>query len=232
VDDPAASGLEVDDLEAGGLETGELEDWHHWLAEELPASICAGWLAAIREHWERNPEGEEVGVGFSALPYGSTLGVVVMTPQWWGVTGLGDWDLVRVEADGEQTALISEEAADVGPGEATLSLCLEGAERLFRRRAALWERTEESEPVTLLLSSDGIRKSCGSDRDFLLLARYLAALAGPGQPDAEPTELDTALDRVSREGSGDDVSVAIGRVMACQIHRGGYLWYSVKRRRP
>jgi hypothetical protein len=39
-------------------------------------------------------------------------------------------------------------------------------------------------------------------------------LPGCGQPDAEPTELDTALDRVSREGSGDDVSVAIGRVLA------------------
>ena len=207
--DPAASGLALDGLDIGGL-----EDWQHWLAEELPTSLCAAWLAAIRKHWDRNPEGQEVGGGFSALPYGSTLGVVLMTPQWWGVTGLGDWDLVRLNANGEDAALISEEAGAGGPGEATLSLCLEGAERLFRHRAVLWELTEASAPVTLLLGSDGVRKSCGSDQDFLLLARYLAGLAGPGQTDADLAELDTALDRVSREGSGDDVSVAIGRLMA------------------
>jgi hypothetical protein len=64
-----------------------------------------------------------------------------------------------------------------------------------------------------VLCTDGIRKSCATDADFLTLAAWLARSAIEEEPEAAGI-LPAALDRISREGSGDDVTVAIGRAAA------------------
>ena len=209
----------------------DLEPWRRWLAHELPEAIHRLWLDAIAADWERDPEGGNPGGsdpgrpdpaspaaaaaapeagkgGFSPLSYGTTLGLVVIGPRWWGHTGLGDWDLVRVEAEGGGASLLSEEPAQAAGGEATCSLCQRQAARLFAPRSALYPR-REGERFALVLSSDGIRKSCATDADFLTLAAHLAAL-----PNDAPERLASALDQISREGSGDDVSVAIAQLGA------------------
>jgi hypothetical protein len=129
-----------------------------------------------------------------------------MTARWWGHTGLGDWDLVRVEADG-RAWLLQEENEPTALGEATCSLCQPQAATLFARRAALHPMAPEAADFGLVLCTDGIRKSCATDGDFLTLAAWLARSGAEG-----PGTLPEALDRISREGSGDDVTVAIGRL--------------------
>ena len=189
-----------------------VEGWGRWLAHELPVRIVGRWLEAVEAHWRNLPRESEAP--FSPLPYGTTLALVVMTPGWWGHTGLGDWDLVRV--DGEDAArLLSEEGEMAGGGEATFSLCLEGAAARFAARAAVHRLPLPPEPPTpfwLVLSSDGIRKSCVSDADHLHLASHLAGLVRSGQGLQEQQEaLNGALDQITDQGSGDDVSVAIGQ---------------------
>jgi len=179
--------------------------WQRLLAQELPRALHRRWLRAVHQHWQSLEPGE-AGDGFSPLLYGTTLGLVVMTPRWWGQTGLGDWDLVRVWADGAQ--LLSEECDDAASGEATFSLCLPDAVAHFASRTAVETLEPMAAPLTLLLSTDGIRKSCSTDSDFLALARYLGQASAP--LDADTTiDLAESLDRISRQGSGDDVSVAI-----------------------
>ncbi|WP_216919073.1 protein phosphatase 2C domain-containing protein [Synechococcus sp. CCAP 1479/9] len=193
----------------GALATRPLdgeEGWRRWLERDLPEAIQAGWLEAVAAHWQSDP-GEG---GFEALLYGSTLGLVVMTPRWWGHTGLGDWDLVRVEADG-QARLLEEENEPTALGEATCSLCQPRAASLFARRAGLHPLDGGAGDFALLLCTDGIRKSCATDGDFLTLAAWLARGDGEADPEAAGT-LSAALDRISREGSGDDVTVAVGRL--------------------
>ena len=191
---------------------GALEEWRGWLAQELPARIVAAWRREVESHWRAIPGAE--GAGFSPVLYGATLGVLVLTPFWWAHTGLGDWDLVRIGADGGEgaggEALVSEEPECEGGGEATFSLCLEGAERHFAARTALYPLAPEVPPFALLLGSDGLRKSCGSDADFLTLCRYLAGLS-PSRAQAGSAELAEALDHISAQGSGDDISVAVAR---------------------
>ncbi len=187
------------------LDGGE-EGWRRWLELDLPEAIQGGWLEAAAAHWQSDP-GEG---GFEALLYGSTLGLVLMTPRWWGHTGLGDWDLVRVEADG-QARLLEEENEPTALGEATCSLCQPGAASLFARRAGLHPLDGGAADFALVLCTDGIRKSCATDGDFLTLAAWLARGDGEAGPEAAGT-LPAALDRISREGSGDDVTVAVGRV--------------------
>lgn len=177
-------------------------DWSRWLAHDLPEAVQRRWLEAVEAHWHNDPGDGD----FEPLLYGSTLGLVVMTPRWWGHTGLGDWDLVRVEADG-RARLLEEENGPTALGEATCSLCQPRAAGLFARRAGLHPLSREEHDFALLLCTDGIRKSCATDGDFLTLAAWLA------RSDAEvASTLPEALDRVSREGSGDDVTVAIGRL--------------------
>jgi hypothetical protein len=191
-----------------------------WLAEELPTTLQQRWLAAVREHWLAGPGGGEGGVPFSPLPYGSTLGLLLLTPRWWALSGLGDWDLVRVDQAGA-AELLSQEVSVPGAGEATASLCQEGADRSGWFRSWVWPLEERGLPFALVLCTDGLRKSCASDADFLALAAWLAAgpepsgdLAGSQASAAAGAVVDAflaeALDRISAEGCGDDVSVAIG----------------------
>ena len=174
--------------------------WRELLAGALPAAIKADWLKATASHWSQRPEA--VDQPFSPVTYGCTLGVVLLAPTWWGHTGLGDWDLVRRSSDGTMD-LISEEREACASGEATASLCMAGAAAICANRAALHPLSQDSHPFALLLSTDGVRKSCATDGDFLALGHHLAGLSHAAQ-------LEAALEQITSQGSGDDVSIAIG----------------------
>ena len=179
--------------------------WQQWLGQELPQVIQRRWLRAVRRHWRahRPAAGDEA---FSPLLYGTTLGLVVMTPRWWGHTGLGDWDLLQLQASGSQ--LLSQENDPAAAGEATFSLCLPDAAAHWASRTAIQRLDRDTPPFALLLSTDGIRKSCSTDDDFLALGRYLSQAPLPAA--AEPAvDLAASLDRISSQGSGDDVTAAV-----------------------
>ena len=190
----------------------QLEEMRRWLADEWPKQLLASWREAIQSDWEkRTLPPEHQGEVFSAQTYGSTLALVVLTPQWWGHTGLGDWDLVLLSND-QPDQIISQETGDTFHGEATESLCLTRASDCFKARTAIYPLTgDRRQTYGLVLSTDGVRKSCSADADHLALARYLLEEAQPLQAPAsgETSRLDPSLDRISSEGSGDDVSVAI-----------------------
>jgi hypothetical protein len=204
----------------GAAGAAELEEAYRWLAHDLPRRLLAAWQAAIAADWRRRelPEAH-AGEAFSAQTYGSTLALVVLTPRWWGHTGLGDWDLVLLSND-QPDRIISQEADDGLHGEATQSLCLTRAADFFIARTAVYSLSGDlSQPCGLLLSTDGVRKSCATDADHLALSRFLLEEAEAVQASAagETLRLDASLDRISREGSGDDVSVALacfGRLRA------------------
>ena len=172
--------------------------WQARLERELPATIVSGWLAAIAADWQQRPEAN--AQPFSAATYGCTLGIVLMAPLWWAHTGLGDWDLVAIAADGSGRLVSEEPPGNDGP-EATASLCLRDAAALFHLRTGL----DHQPPRALVLSTDGVRKSCASDGDFLQLCRELSAITDRAQ-------LAEGLEQITSQGSGDDVSVALGIV--------------------
>ena len=174
--------------------------WRQLLQRDLPLAIQRRWQAAIEADWRRRPEGDQQPL--QTVTYGCTLGLVLLAPQWWGCTGLGDWDLVGVSAGGEAN-LLSEEDDDTAAGEATASLCLPQAVALCGQRAYL-EALATPGLQGLVLSTDGVRKSCASDADFLALCSQVVALEDAG-------ELQRGLEQITNAGSGDDVSVAIAR---------------------
>ena len=187
-----------------------LDAWQRQLATELTRRIHGRWLEAVRRHWCRQqpqarqgqgapagPSGQVMPLG--AEPYGCTLAVLVLTPRWWAVSGLGDWDLVGVERDG-QAALLSEERPAEPGLETTASLCQADAAAVMAARTQL-RPLAAGDPMALLLSSDGVRKSCGATTDYLAWAAALLARL------PELTSPDQQLDQLSACGTGDDVSV-------------------------
>ena len=175
--------------------------WHHLLVEELPKVIHSQWLEAIRQDWQNqsNPDQQN----FSPQLYGCTLGLVLMAPQWWAHTGLGDWDLVTIQ--GGNAELVSEEKDINAAGEATASLSMTDAVQQFKPRCNLLPLQDGQDGMYLLVSTDGIRKSCVTDEDFRALCIYLAEL---NQIEA----IRKALAEITSQGSGDDVSVVISMI--------------------
>lgn len=190
---------------------GARERWQQWLEATFPTSLHQRWLAAVESHWrQENIDKDAAEAPFSPLAYGTTIALVMMTPTWWGHTGLGDWDLVRIGSDGEVELVNEEQEEDQTGGEATYSLCLNNAPKHFAARTAVHPITEQQPTFSLVLSTDGVRKSCSTDADFFAIARYLCEAEQPRNGDAA-AQLNADLDRISSQGSGDDVSVAIGR---------------------
>lgn len=184
----------------------QMHDWQEWLRHQLPQMIHRHWLQAVEAH--RQAQRREPQEPLSPQRYGSTLGLVILTPQWWAAGGVGDWDLVQVSGDG-QAQLLNEEPQGFASGEATASLCLPTVASLFADRILLQPIRATSAPFALLLSTDGLRKSCATDADFLALCRYLAqAPLSSGRRDEE-VKLEGALDQVTSQGSGDDTSLAL-----------------------
>ena len=189
-----------------------LEGIHTWLAKDLPAQLVPAWGKAIEADWQQRelPEAHR-GESFASQTYGTTLALVVMTPNWWAHTGLGDWDLVQLNNQ-HPDKIVSQECNLALQGEATESLCLPYARDCFEARTAVYPLvSDRNQGFGLVLSTDGIRKSCATDNDYLALSRYLMEEAQRYQAKTtgDATRLDLSLDRISREGSGDDVSVAV-----------------------
>ena len=176
----------------------EPERWRQLLEKELPAAIHQRWLAAITADWALRPDAEHEP--FSPLLYGSTLGLVLLAPQWWGCTGIGDWDLSAIDQQGH-AALLSEEREHSG-SEATGSLCQELDQQLWHERTQLHPLEPQTDLQALVLSTDGVRKSCATDADYLQLCAALLDLR-------DHQELEQGLSHITQAGSGDDVSLAI-----------------------
>jgi hypothetical protein len=174
------------------------ERWRRLLEQELPATIHQRWLAAITADWALQPDSQHTP--FSPVFYGSTLGLVLLAPQWWGCTGIGDWDLSAIDQQGK-AALLSEEREHSG-SEATGSLCQELDQQLWRERTQLHPLGAQTDLQALVLSTDGVRKSCATDADYLQLCAALLDLR-------DTQELEQGLAHITQAGSGDDVSLAM-----------------------
>ncbi len=172
--------------------------WLELLRHTLPTRIHTGWLAAIERDWQQRPEADQQP--FTPLSYGCTVGLVLLAPQWWACSGIGDWDLAGVAADGSALLLSEEVGASSSGTEATGSLCQPLPQQAWTARAQLHPLSTGA-PRALVLSTDGVRKSCTTDADYLNLCSALIELSA--------AELEQGLQQITSEGSGDDVTVAM-----------------------
>ena len=178
-------------------------DWQRWWGDHFASAVVARWRQRCQQDHGQRGEGD----GFSPIPYGTTLGVALLSRHWWACAGIGDWSMAQITAT--QARVVSQEPPQPGGGEATYSLCMEEPAALIRERCQ-WHRHDDPDGFALVLTTDGVHKSCLSIHDYLVLCHYLAKEGLPPPQRDEAVDLQAALAQITREGVGDDVSVAVG----------------------
>lgn len=165
-----------------------------WFKYSFPHLLVHEWRCAIDTDAQQQHDESRA----DPISYGTTLGLALLTPHWWLCVGIGDWDLVLISQNGP--ALVSQERSDLTPGESTFSLCLNDPLDHMAERFVMGQI--DAEEVDLVLCTDGIRKSCLSDADFLTLCGYLV------RQTQSVTHLKTTLKHITDLGSNDDVSIS------------------------
>jgi serine/threonine protein phosphatase PrpC len=177
-------------------------------AIELPARIHEAWRSKVNADLQRAPLPEPRPSDPEArfVPYGATIVAAAATADFVLVLQLGDGDLLVGFSDGQIVRPLPDDTGLVG--EQTYSLCNADAARANRFRLQVLPRAGRNpQPQFLMLSTDGLSKSCADEEAFAKLAREwrdviqkdgLASLAGSLEP---------WLVQASQRGSGDDVTL-------------------------
>lgn len=178
-----------------------------FILAQMEKQILMKWREAVEEYHRENPLTDEEekripeaarGRMRTAVIYGSTVLAAVMAEDFSYGMVLGDGGFVVLGADGTLSIPIEDANAHANY---TSSLCNTDAIHFFTH----WYTTERTE--ALFVSTDGLFKSFASEEDFLRYHGLLAHMLG----DAARTEQSMARNflKRTREGSGDDISMAL-----------------------
>lgn len=176
-----------------------------FILQQMEKQILMKWREAVEEYHQENPLNEEEkqrlsgsgGRQRTAVIYGSTvLAAVIARGFSYGVV-LGDGGFVVLDGQDRLSMPVEDKNSHANY---TSSLCNTDAIHYFEHWYA------EETPKALFVSTDGLYKSFASEEDFLkyhgLVARML--------PDKERAvqSLHKNFEKRTREGSGDDISMA------------------------
>jgi hypothetical protein len=139
------------------------------------------------------------------LAYGATLLVAALTRDFVIFAQLGDGDILTVTATGEVRRPLVRHHDFYQ--EQSASLCTHGAAREFQV-AVLPRRVHR--PALVMLSSDGYANCFGNDEGFFKVGADLLQYARDRGSRFLASHLGAWLHDSSRDGSGDDISVALG----------------------
>jgi hypothetical protein len=186
-----------------------------WAEELWPLELVRGWQEAMEQRLVRQPftaadlaaldeQGRRQVEARPALAYGSTLLSVIVAPVSILYLQLGDGDLLTVSADGEVARPLPPDARLFGND--TTSLC---APRAADDVRVYCQTLAGAPPALIMAATDGYANSFHDDAGFRQVACDLwAMLRDEGELAVRP-HLRDWLNEVSRQGSGDDISVGI-----------------------
>jgi len=174
------------------------------LRAALAERIVGDWTSRVERHLEIHPiEGSERAVT-SGLPplyaYGSTLLAAFVTGDEILALQIGDGDLLIAD-DGVRRVFERDPRLSLHE---TTSLCQSNA-----RAEVRVARLRVGPDALILAATDGYANSFVVDADFTRVASDFRSLVGTHGLDVVIERLPDMLDTTSREGSGDDISVAL-----------------------
>jgi serine/threonine protein phosphatase PrpC len=199
--------------------------------QQLPTKLVQEWQNAVKRHYQENPfspeeqeklpakkdiqkmafrlppgterEAIEDSITFQ-YPYGATLLGVAITSSFIMYLQLGDGDILCLNKDGTIYRPIPQDSRLFA--NETTSLCLPEAWSDFRIQMQPYN---EESPVLIFLATDGYSNSFASEEDLHNDMRlYLNWISEEGLHSVD-RELPKILARVTKEGSGDDITVGI-----------------------
>lgn len=178
----------------------------------LEGSIITMWRSQIRKHWDNNPISKEEEERLSdkakkrylvnnsiSSAYGTTLIAVVVTREYWFCFQVGDGKCVWIDKDSVFDQLKLDDRCFLN---ATTSLCdsdaLEHCHSYY----------SEEIPAAVFVGSDGIDDCFKNNEQLYNFYKTICYSFGTTDFDKAVAELDEFLPRLSKMGSGDDVSIA------------------------
>lgn len=180
--------------------------------EWLESSIINAWNEAIYTHFRDNPFTEqELSLvskrarmkyehGEIESAYGTTLIAAAITNDFWFGIQIGDGKCVAVDRDSVFWQPIPwDEKCFLN---VTTSLCDVNALENFRYYFS------EDLPAAVFLGTDGIDDSFSNEKQLYLLYETVVYSFGSSDFEQAVTELKDYLPRLTKKGSGDDVSIA------------------------
>jgi len=199
------------DILLGYIESNEansigLEEMRAQLAERM----IQAWRDHISEYHFDQKEEQEPGSSVQELSdrefilYGTTLAFAAPYKDAILLGSIGDSDgFWRSESGLVRNLNLFENDGD-GIGEETHSLCLRNAKKFF----TLVALQVGSNGGTLVLATDGVKKSLRNDVDLNNLLDYYHGLAATDQ-EAVEDDLRAQLEELTTEGSGDDCTAIV-----------------------
>jgi hypothetical protein len=208
----------------GGTDT--LSSIKRTAEEQLPGKLVKLWKQEVNAHLHDNqftPEelsrlASKAGPGSrkavednNLLAYGTTILVVGVSRSFVLILQLGDGVILFVDPEGEPS-----EPLPADPrlfGDETTSLYLPNAENDFRTFCG----PLENPPELILISTDGYPKSCLDIKGFKQVGTDLLDTIRMEGLEAVRTSLKSWLEEVTREGSGDDITLGV----LCRLSKPG-----------
>jgi Protein phosphatase 2C len=185
------------------------------LEHDAPRRIVREWRALVSADLARSPFTEDELAPLRArdgekaeslvqsdphLAYGTTLITAVAAPSFMAFWQVGDGDALTVSAAGPGRPLPADERLFANE---TTSLCSADAWRLFR--VAVF-----GTPAPLILvSTDGLANSFRDEEGYCRFGADILRMLSAEGADAVAGRLPDWLGEMTREGSGDDISLAI-----------------------
>lgn len=178
-----------------------------FILQQMEKQVLMKWREAVEEYHKENPLTEEEEKKATtedgrhlkvATIYGSTVLIAVIADGFSYGMLLGDGGFVVLSEKNELFIPVEDPNSHANY---TSSLCNTNAVHYFQH----WY--SEEVPVAMFVSTDGLFKSFASDEDFLkyhgLITRMLS------DPEKATQSLIRNFEKRTREGSGDDISIAM-----------------------
>jgi serine/threonine protein phosphatase PrpC len=184
----------------------------------LPVRISQAWASAVRRELLRHPLTEEELArvreqegdrGLKRLArnplsaYGSTLLCALVSEDFVAYLQIGDGDIFELRGD-EVRSPLPEDVRNLA--NETASLCEPRAWRSFRHG---FRRLAGNPPEAILLATDGYTNSFADDRDCSTTTSALFRSLRADGPGRFQEHLPGWLATASRQGSGDDITLAL-----------------------
>jgi len=164
-------------------------------------SIITKWSAQCLEHFAEQVVDDNVRIDSPVRLYGATLCLVYVSGDSISIASLGDSTVYFRNHSGHYSKFLIH---DDSPGEATFSLCQSNP--LSHLEVAHIPYSSG----LIVLSTDGIIKSLKSSADYVLIADYYIDLLKANCSAAQlSSDLSAQLESFSRDGSGDDCTLAL-----------------------
>ena len=178
-----------------------------FILQQMEKQILMKWREAVEEYHKENPLTEEELARVSpeerartrlVTIYGSTVLIAVIADGFSYGMLLGDGGLVVMSRENEFYIPVEDPNSHANY---TSSLCNTNAVKYFQH----WY--SEEKPAAMFVSTDGLFKSFACEEDFLRYHGLITQMLS--DPDKARRSLERNFEKRTREGSGDDISMAL-----------------------